>query len=596
MLAVVVWVAGFVLSVPAAAGPARDGVKGPAGGWGDERVRRGWIQRFIARMTLEEKVGQMFMIDVYGRTPTDPDYEDENLRSGRGVRNFAEAIQRYHVGGFIYFNWNGNIGIPLDPQQVQSLSNGLQQLARQQRVPIPLLIATDQEGGIVARVRQPATEFPGNMALGATRSPELAEAAARITARELRALGINMNLAPVLDVNVNPANPVIGVRSYGEDPELVARLGVAQVRGYQGEGVIATVKHFPGHGDTDVDSHYGLPIIHHDRETLERVDLRPFREAIAAGVDAVMTAHIVVPALDDAGLPATLSRPILTDVLREELGFDGVIITDALGMQGAQVLPPERIPVEAIKAGADILLMPPDVSLAFQAVVGAVRRGEISERRIDQSVYRILELKMRRGLFAWDLPGAADLALLGTAEGQAVAREAADRSITLLRHEGSVLPLGRGTRVTVVGPRTAGAELLASELAAKGLAVTALGTGLNPTASEQDEAVRRAAAADAVVVTTYNAPSYPGQGQLVGRLVATGKPVIVAATRNPYDAMVLPATAGYLATYGHQPVSLAALARVLVGEVNPSGRLPVTVPGLFDYGAGLGFDPGSGAP
>lgn len=202
---------------------------------------------------------------------------------------------------------------------------------------------------------------------------------------------------------------------------------------------------------------------------------------------------------------------------------------------------------------------------------------------------------MRRGLFAWDLPGAADLALLGTAESQAVARQAADRSITLLRNEGSVLPLGRGTRVTVVGPRTAGAELLASELAAKGLAVTALGTGLNPTASEQDEAVRRAAAADAVVVTTYNAPSYPGQGQLVGRLVATGKPVIVAATRNPYDAMVLPATAGYLATYGHQPVSLAALARVLVGEVNPSGRLPVTVPGLFDYGAGLRFDPGSGA-
>lgn len=595
MLAVVVWVAGFVLSVPAAAGPARDGVKGPPGGWGDERVRRGWIQRIVARMTLEEKVGQMFMIDVYGRTPTDPDYADENLRSGRGVRNFAEAIQRYHVGGFIYFNWNGNIGIPLDPQQVQSLSNGLQQLARQKRVPIPLLIATDQEGGIVARVRQPATEFPGNMALGATRSPELAEAAARITARELRALGINMNLAPVLDVNVNPANPIIGVRSYGEDPELVARLGVAQIRGYQGEGVIATVKHFPGHGDTDVDSHYGLPIIHHDRETLERVDLRPFREAIAAGVDAVMTAHIVVPALDDAGLPATLSRPILTDVLREELGFDGVIITDALGMQGAQVLPPERIPVEAIKAGADILLMPPDVSLAFNAVVDAVRRGEIAERRIDQSVYRILELKMRRGLFAWDLPGAADLALLGTAESQAVARQAADRSITLLRNAGSVLPLGRGTRVTVVGPRTAGAELLASELAAKGLAVTALGTGLNPTASEQDEAVRRAAAADAVVVTTYNAPSYPGQGQLVGRLVATGKPVIVAATRNPYDAMVLPATAGYLATYGHQPVSLAALARVLVGEVNPSGRLPVTVPGLFDYGAGLRFDPGSGA-
>lgn len=584
------------VGIPAqAAGREGSGWAGvPKRGWKDEDVRRGWIQRFIAHMTLEEKVGQMFMIDVYGRTPTDPAYEDENLQSGRGVRNFAEAIERYHVGGFIYFNWNGNIGVPLDPQQVQDLSNGLQLLARQQRVPIPLLIATDQEGGIVARVRQPATEFPGNMALGAARSVELAEEAARITARELRALGINMNLAPVLDVNVNPANPVIGVRSFGEDPDLVARLGAAQVGGYQGAGVIATVKHFPGHGDTDVDSHYGLPIIHHDRATLDRVDLHPFKAAVAAGADAVMTAHIVVPALDGSGLPATLSRPILSGLLREELGFDGVIITDALGMQGAQVLPPERIPVEAIKAGADILLMPPDVALAYEAVLDAVRNGEISERRIDESVTRILELKMRRGLFEWNLPDTGDLAGLGAPASRSLAQGIADGSITLLRNEGAVLPLRPGSRVLVVGPRTAGSAALAEELQSRGLAVTAVGTGLHPTAAEQEEAARRAMDVDVVVATTYNAPSYAGQRQLVDQLVATGKPVVVAATRNPYDAAVLPPTPGYLATYGYQPVSLAALARVLVGEVNPSGRLPVTIPGLFDYGAGLRYPSGSG--
>ncbi|HEY8394984.1 MAG TPA: glycoside hydrolase family 3 N-terminal domain-containing protein, partial [Thermaerobacter sp.] len=498
------WTAGAGVALAGGEGSGQGWRELPKKGWKDDEVKRGWIQRLIARMTLEEKVGQLFMIDVYGRTPTDPAYEETNLGTGRGVRNFAEAIEKYHVGGFIYFNWNGNIGVPLDPRQVQDLSNGLQEIARRQRVPIPLLIATDQEGGIVARVREPATEFPGSMALGATRSATLAEQAARITARELRALGINMNLAPVLDVNVNPANPVIGVRSFAEDPDLVAELGVAQVRGYQAEGVIATVKHFPGHGDTDVDSHYGLPIIHHDRKTLDEVDLKPFRAAIAAGVDAVMTAHIVVPALDDSGLPATLSRPILTRLLREELGFQGVIITDALNMQGAQVLPPERIPVEAIKAGADILLMPPDVELAYNAVLDAVRRGEIPERRIDESVYRILELKLKRGLFEDPFADPAELAVLGTAESHAVAAEIADRSITLLKNEGGVLPLPAGTRVLVTGPRTAGAETLATRLQEHGVTASAYGTALNPAPAEVEEAVRQAAGVDLLVVTTYN--------------------------------------------------------------------------------------------
>src|SRR5699024_6508054 len=236
--------------------------------------------------------------------------------------------------------------------------------------------------------------FPGNMALGATRSEAYAAESAGILGKELSSLGINMNYAPVADVNINPANPVIGVRSFGENPDLVSRLTVAQVNAYQEENVIASAKHFPGHGDTDVDSHYGLPIINHDLETLHEVDLKPFKAAIEAGIDSIMTAHIVVPALDDSGLPATLSKPILTDLLREEMGFEGLIITDSLGMSGANVVPEDRVAIEAFKAGNDVLLNPPDVELAYNSMMEAVESGEISEERVDESVYRILEAKM----------------------------------------------------------------------------------------------------------------------------------------------------------------------------------------------------------
>ncbi|MFJ8697073.1 glycoside hydrolase family 3 protein, partial [Streptomyces roseolilacinus] len=355
------------------------------------------LVRTVSRMTLEEKVGQLFVMRVYGHSATHPDQADvdANLRE-IGVRTAAELVAKYHVGGVIYFTWAHNTR---DPHQIADLSNGIQRAALAQRIPLPVLISTDQEHGIVARVGEPATLLPGAMALGACGARDVARRAAHIAGAELAALGIRQNYAPVADVNVNPANPVIGVRSFGADPQAVARMVAAQVKGYQGAGVAATAKHFPGHGDTTDDSHTKLPYIHHTREQWEALDAPPFRAAIAAGIDSVMTAHIVVPSLDPSEDPATLSRPILTGILRERLGYEGVVVTDSLGMEGVRTkYGDDRVPVLALKAGCDQLLNPPDLDLAWNAVLDAVRGGEIGEDRLDESILRILRLKAGLGL------------------------------------------------------------------------------------------------------------------------------------------------------------------------------------------------------
>lgn len=558
-------------------------------GWKDEKAQRGWIESKIQHMTLEEKVGQLFMIHVYGKTPSDPNYEQKNIEMKRGAKNFEEAIQKYHVGGIIYFNWTDNIGTPVDFQQVNTLSNGIQKIAMDQRMPIPLLIATDQEGGIVARVTEPATVFPGNMALGATRSREYAEKMTSIMGSELRKLGINFDLAPVLDVNINPANPVIGVRSMSENADLVAQLGAAQIKGYQGQNIVASAKHFPGHGDTNTDSHYGLPIINHDLKTLHEVDLKPFKAAIAAGIDSIMTAHIVVPALDNSGLPATLSKPILTDLLRKELGFEGIIITDSLGMSGANVVPENRVAVEAFLAGADILLNPPDVDLAYNSVLNAVKSGEITEKRLDESVFRILKVKMKRGLFSDPYAAQEEIKQIGTAENLKFANELTNKSITLIKNENSILPLKQGTKVLVTGPSTGNPVLLSDLLASKGLTSSSYVTSATPTAAQINTAKEKADAADVVIVTTYSSSAAIPQQNLVNELIAAGKKVVVAAMRNPYDISSFSQVNGYVATYGNKAISTNALAKVLTGEVNPTGKLPVSIKGLYDYGFGLGY-------
>jgi beta-N-acetylhexosaminidase len=558
-------------------------------GWKEDKAAHGWIKSKIKHMTLEEKIGQLFMIHVYGKTPTDPNYETINIANKRGAKNFKEAIEKYHIGGIIYFNWTDNIGMPVDWEQVNALSNGLQEIAMKQRMAIPLLIATDQEGGVVARVREPGTVFPGNMALGATRSTVYASKSAQIMGMELKSLGINMNLAPVLDVNVNPENPVIGVRSFSEDPDLVAEMGIAQIKGYQEQNVIATVKHFPGHGDTNVDSHYGLPIINHDLKTLHEIDIKPFKAAIEAGIDAIMPAHIVVPALDDSGLPATLSKPILTDFLRKKLGFDGVIITDSLGMSGANVVPKERVPVEAFKAGADILLNPPDVDLAYNAMLNAVKDGEITEKRVDESVYRILKLKFKRGLFHNPMTPEDALEKIDLEENKAVADEMTEQSITLVKNENNLLPLNKNQTIFVTGPSLGFPEDLAQLLTEKGIKTQSYATATSPTAQEISTAVEKAQQHDVIIVTAYTANTNNAQQKLVKALEDTGKPVVVASMRNPYDIMAFPSVDANVLTYGNQSVSVKALAKVLTGEVNPTGKLPVTIPNFYPFGHGLSY-------
>ncbi|MCB5179825.1 glycoside hydrolase family 3 protein [Streptomyces antimicrobicus] len=550
-----------------------------------------WAQRLVARMSLAEKVGQLFVSRAYGHSATDPDPADAEANQARfGVRTAAELVARYHLGGIIYFAWAHNTR---SPQQIAALSNGLQRAAVSSGARIPLLLSTDQEHGIIARIGAPATLLPGAMALGAGGSTAAARRAARIAGTELAAMGIRQDYAPVADVNVNPANPVIGVRSFGADPERVAALVAAQVAGYQGAGIAATAKHFPGHGDTETDSHVGLPVLGHSRAEWEELDEPPFAAAVAAGVDAVMTAHMVVPALDPSGDPATLSRPIITGVLRERLGFRGVVTTDALDMAGVrQKYGDDRVPVLALLAGCDQLLNPPDLPLAHRSVLAAVRSGELDEARIEESVLRILELKARRALFTdpWTSPGRV-AAAVGTPAHHKAADEIAAGTTTVLANPEGLLPLDPAGRPRLLvtgadpvspsgttGPPTA---VLARELTALGCPATAV-----PPA----RAVAAAPGHEAVLVCTYNVPEGDSpQRTLVADLVATGVPVVAVAVRNPYDPARLPTCAAELATYAWTDVEMRAAARVVTGAVRPAGHLPVPVPGRYPLGHGLTY-------
>ncbi|MFF0057174.1 glycoside hydrolase family 3 protein [Streptomyces microflavus] len=566
------------------------------------------LRRIIAGMSLEEKVGQLFVMRVYGHSATDPDQADidANLKE-IGVRTAAELVATYHVGGIIYFTWAHNTR---DPHQIAALSNGIQRAARAGRSRVPLLISTDQEHGIVCRVGEPATLLPGAMALGAGGSRSDTRRAAWIAGAELAAVGINQNYAPDADVNVNPANPVIGVRSFGSDPESVAELVAAQVKGYQGAGVAATAKHFPGHGDTSTDSHTGLPVIGHTREQWEELDAPPFRAAIRARIDSVMTAHIVVPALDPSEDPATLSRPILTGILREELGYDGVVVTDSLGMEGVRTkYGDDRVPVLALLAGVDQLLNPPNLSVAWNAVLEAVRGGEISEARIDASILRILRLKTKLGLFRDPfVSGRGVDRTVGVRKHLLDADRIAERTTTLLADPGALLPLSRRThrRLLVVGADPASPSgttgppttTLAGAFTELGFSATALSTGTAPNPAKIAEAVAAAQGRDAVVVATYNITAGSTQRTLVDALVATGVPVVAVAIRNPYDAAHLTGRglAAVLATYSWTDVELRAAARVIAGRADPEGRLPVPVQRaddparvLYPVGHGLSY-------
>src|SRR5690606_9140839 len=519
--------------------------------------------------------------NVYGTDATTPDERNVPLY---GVASPAEVVRKYHLGGVIYFAWTDNVG---SPEQVVALSNGLQHAALtnghgRSKVEIPLQIAIDQEGGLVTRIGPPATQFPGAMALGAGRSADDAGTAADIIGSELLAMGVNTDFAPVCDVNVNPLNPVIGTRSFSSDPQLAAELAAAQVLGFQVDGgVAASAKHFPGHGDTDTDSHVAFPIITHTREQWEELDAPPFRAAIEAGIDMIMTAHLAFPALDDSGDPATLSHPILTGLLREELGFDGVIVTDALNMEGVRELYGDaEVAVRALLAGADQLLMTPAMDEAYAAVLDAVRSGRLSRQELDTKVARVLRLKHRRGIVASPYADPDQLdAVVGTPEHIELADGIPDRTTTVVRNDDAVLLLAvGGSSVLVTGWGVETTTVLAAEMQARGAQVTRRETGATPSAATIAAAVADAENADVVVVSTMNAAGSAAQQQLVAQLRTTGTPVVVVAVRNPYDVAHLGDAPTYVATYSYSPVALTSLARVLTGEVSPSGRLPVDIP------------------
>ncbi|MGG1555294.1 beta-N-acetylhexosaminidase [Paenibacillus ferrarius] len=541
----------------------------------------------LEEMTLREKIGQMLLCGFEGTTSTE---------------RVKELIQDHHVGGVIYFARNvENI------EQVAALSNEVQQLAAASDT-WPLWVSIDQEGGMVARITEGVALMPGQMALAAgamgeqegdqALNHEAAYASAYISGRELRALGINLNFAPVLDVNNNSKNPVIGVRSFGESAELVADFGVRAVQGYQDANVVATAKHFPGHGDTSVDSHLDLPTIAHDQARIRSLELVPFVKAIGHGVDAIMSSHIYFPAFEPEKRPATLSKAVLTGLLREELGFDGVIMTDCMEMNAIAVhYGTVAASVMAIEAGADLVLISHRMELqlgAIDAIEQAVQDGRISEARIDASVARLLALKTRRGLVGAQ-PASAESEAVATEAHRSVAQRLSEASITLVKDEQSLLPLRRvrTLAITVAAAVSSGvdeayaASSLGAALAARGLEVVDRVLPLAAVEDEHAAVLAEAAAADVaqIVIGTYNARFHAPQGELLRALQALGKPLVVVALRVPYDLLELPADAStFVAAYESRPLALQSTARCLLGELPMKGRLPVTLHDAYPAG------------
>ena len=525
-------------------------------------------------MTLEQQIGQLFMVGFHGTTA-----------SGEII----EMIERYQVGGVILFTRNVR-----DSQQVQALTNSLQAAAQAAGHRFPLLIATDQENGVVRRLGEDIAQFPGNMALGAVGSEQLVQEVAEATGDELRALGINMNLAPVADVNNNPANPVIGVRSFGEDPEAVARLVAASVRGHRAAGVIATLKHFPGHGDTNADSHRSLPVVLHTLDRLSDLELVPFQSGIAAGADAILTAHLALPRLtSDESLPATLSSAILRGLLRERLGFAGVIVSDCLEMNAiAEGVGVEQGAVLAIGASVDLVLISHRADRqrgGIEAAHAAVAAGTLSPDLIREAAERVVRLKNR--YLAWDaLPAPAALDAIGSAAHRRLRDDAYLRSTTLVCDDAGLIParMQPSQRILVValhGGETSQAvdlvfsnDALVERIRRYHANVGSLTITPTATEAERQRLPGEVEAADLVILATLNAYRDERQVALAQSLIQAGRPIIGIATCDPYDIAALPTLRTYLATYEYTSAALAAAVDVIFGATQPHGRLPVTLP------------------
>ena len=552
-----------------------------------------WVERTLSGLTLRQKVGQLIMPWVLG------DFAPEGSPSHDRI---LEYIEDQGIGGVIM-----SVG---SPTEVAAKLNDFQAHSN-----IPLIVAADLETGAGFRMRGAvqmpgtielggATDFPSLMAVGATADPQLAYEMGRITAREARAVGIHIPFAPVLDVNNNPDNPIINVRSFGENPEEVAGLGAAFVRGVQENGAIATGKHFPGHGDTETDSHLGLPAIPHSRARMDSVELFPFRHAIEAGMGAVMTAHISVPSLDGGvGDPSTLSSAVLTDLLRGEMEFDGLLFTDAMDMSAiSRGYGAEEASVRAIEAGADVILMPPSVERAVEGIAAAVESGRIDASRIDASVRRILETKKQMGL---DRDRAVQIDQIGQVVGipahTQVAAEIAERSITLLHNGGNLLPLlgTRSARVMSVSFRRT-SDVLAGRYFNARLRqtyprLTTAGLDVDSGPALYESLLRQARQQALVILSTY-VTAFSQSGSLAlpeevvdfaGQLTEIGVPHIVVSFGNPYLITELPDVRAYMLAWSGSEVSQTAAAQALFGEIEISGRVPTRIPPLYEMGDGI---------
>lgn len=535
------------------------------------------IYKTIKPLSLRQKVGQLFICGFDALEPND---------------HITQLIEKYGLGGVIYFRRNVK-----DAHQLAHLSAGLQAIS-QRSGGQPLFITVDQEGGMVSRIEKGATLLPGNMALGAAFAPSGVYASAKVMGKELRQMGVNMNLAPCLDINNNRLNPVIGVRSYGETAAIVSDMGTHAVKGLQDMGVIATVKHFPGHGDTTADSHHDLPVVPHSMERLMELELAPFITAIEGGVDAIMTAHVVFEALEESGVPSTLSYRILTELLRVQLGFKGLIVTDCLEMKAiSEGIGVVEGAVRAIEAGSDILLVSHELErqiTAIEAVIAAVESGRIPESRIDESVLRIMTNKYKRAIsFETLAPIPEDP--ISTPEHQLLAKELSRKSITKVKDEvGKSLQLGdktliiwtevqSGTEIDEVVDREGTLGSTLSELS--GEKVDEVYLGLYPTDEEITDMLSRCAGREQIVIVTYNATFSPGQTKLVKALAAREDlNLIVAAGRNPYDLLEFPEVKTYYACYENRPLAMLSLANVLLGREAAVGRLPVTLSEQYPIG------------
>ena len=565
-----------------------------------------WANEQLRKMSLEEKVGQLISVGV-NATFLNQDSD--------AFRSLKHQIEDNKVGGIILFRG------PVYESVI--LVNRMQQLAR-----YPLLISADLESGAGMRFDD-TVNFPWNMAVGATGNPEYARRQGEITAREARALGVHQIFAPVVDVNNNAANPVINVRSYGEDPADVARFAAAFTEGAQNAGAIATAKHFPGHGDTAVDSHRGLPEINVSRERLNTVEFVPFKATVDAGVGAVMVGHIALPQIDPtavkplpenlkskptdtdqngeiidekAAMPATMS-PVIGNILRNDLKFQGMIVTDALSMSGLTIyFTPEEAAVRALEADADMLLKPVDVDATFRGVLQAVKSGRITEQRVEESARRILAAKYDLGLVKERMTPIDSIdRVVGSKDVTALATEIAEHAITLVRDENKLVPLKPGTRifnlaVTNGDDRNWIANPFVSRLKSAGLKVETVVLDERSTMEEVQKAVNRAKAADLVIASLYgrvrsgqvSSVGIPQAGaRALSWLMSEEKPIIGISFGNPYLLDSFKGLRTYVVTYGDMPALQQAAARAVLGEIDIVGRLPISLPGLYPRGTGI---------